>query len=510
MSALNNRPQGSSLRHALIALSLSNLCFFRLWAELFTVSGPGAYFLNVAALDFVAVCICVALLAAALFGAQWVTIRIAGDRGRRVVRGAFLGALVLLTTQIGHPSPRGAEKILELAIPLALLGVVSWRPRQAITLAVQGLLMLAPVAGVNAARAGWCVLQGDPSARLAARVPGIGSPLPQTTGPRVVVMVFDSLDRRIGFDDGRVAIPSFERFRAESIDATNVTRVADRTLKAIPSLLTGELVQRAVTAGPTELSLELGPAPTRTAQLSEIPTLFQEAKAAGGMSVAVGWYHPYCRLFEELDACSWHATTRYGGSHGQTGSFAHMIADQLATLHPSSARIQRGRELHLRLVADASIAVRSGDAGLLWLHLDVPHAPWIWNRAKSRFRSTRLASNAEGYLDNLVLADRVFAQLRSEMEAAGKWDGTSVLVTADHGNRNNALGVPDTRVPFLLKLPGQSAGTTIDAPLSALVTHDLVVELLGDRIKTPAEAEAWLLARTSSETPTVTDEPDPS
>jgi len=489
-------------RHALVAVSLANLLLFRFWAELFTVAGARSYFLNVSALDFLAVCLCVFALAAALFSATWIAIRIGGERGRSVVRIAFVVLLVVLASQVGRPTPRGIEKILQPLAPLVLLAPFLWRPRQAIAVAVQGLLILSPFAAMNVARAGWCVWQYDPTARFAPRVPAIGASLPEIAGPRVVVMIFDGLDRKIGFEDGRVPIPAFERLRAESIDATNVTHVADLTLRAIPSLLIGEKVERSLPAGPSELVLEFDRPPTRTARLSETRTLFQEAKDAGGTSVAVGWYHPYCRLFEELDACAWHPTTHIGGSHGQDSGLLHVMADQLATIHAPSARIQRGRETHERLVDAAEIAARSGGAGLFWLHLDVPHAPWIWNRRASRFRSTKFADNAEGYLDNLVLADQVFARLRAEMEATGKWDRTALLVTADHGNRKDVgFGVPDARVPFLLKLPGQSAGSRIDAPLSAIVTHDLVIELLHGRLQTPAEAEAWLVARTSSSPP---------
>jgi hypothetical protein len=50
-------------------------------------------------------------------------------------------------------------------------------------------------------------------------------------------------------------------------------------------------------------------------------------------------------------------------------------------------------------------------------------------------------------------------------------------------------------VPFILKMPGARNGVRFEKPLSAMVTHDLVRDLLTGNVRTEADAVAWLDAR---------------
>ena len=75
------------------------------------------------------------------------------------------------------------------------------------------------------------------------------------------------------------------------------------------------------------------------------------------------------------------------------------------------------------------------------------------------------------YLDNILLADQAMGEIRRAMEQAGLWDETVVVVTSDHRWRSEiwrfsplwteeearlADDSRDERVPFLVKMPGDS------------------------------------------------------
>jgi hypothetical protein len=70
-------------------------------------------------------------------------------------------------------------------------------------------------------------------------------------------------------------------------------------------------------------------------------------------------------------------------------------------------------------------------AGLVLIHLPVPHPPAIYSRARGAFN----AEDSASYLDSLALADRTLGELRAALEQSGLWDRTAVLVSADHGWR---------------------------------------------------------------------------
>lgn len=126
----------------------------------------------------------------------------------------------------------------------------------------------------------------------------------------------------------------------------------------------------------------------------------------------------------------------------------------------------------------------------------VPHTPWIWDEATESYTLTLF--HPDGYYDNLKLLDRVLGELRREMEGAGKWDGTAVLLLSDHVMRYRPayLNEPrDSRIPFILKLPGATTGAVYDRRFSAMVTHDLVAALLRGELQSVNQATAWLDAR---------------
>ena len=81
------------------------------------------------------------------------------------------------------------------------------------------------------------------------------------------------------------------------------------------------------------------------------------------------------------------------------------------------------------------------------------------------------------------------------MDAAGLSAKTTVMVFGDHGRRSHADGesIADPRVPFVVKLAGQSQGVTVlRAPVDLLRVHDLTLEILSGRVSTTTDLSGWL------------------
>jgi arylsulfatase A-like enzyme len=127
----------------------------------------------------------------------------------------------------------------------------------------------------------------------------------------------------------------------------------------------------------------------------------------------------------------------------------------------------------------------------------------IYNRRGRNFD----LSGARDYFDNLALVDRTVGELRAALEKAGLWDRTALLITADHGFRPDAwrgrtgwtaefdrltAGGASLTVPLILKLPGRPAHAGFDAPISNVVSADLVLAVLSGEVATAAQATDWL------------------
>jgi hypothetical protein len=134
---------------------------------------------------------------------------------------------------------------------------------------------------------------------------------------------------------------------------------------------------------------------------------------------------------------------------------------------------------------------------LIFVHFPIPHDPYLSGRpprGKSLFYSS-----VGQYFDSLELVDRTLGVLRRELEAAGLWTQSTILVSSDHSHRRSRVidGKTDPRVPFLLKLAGVSQPVTFAGHVHTVWSKDLLLEILRGKISTQDEVLAWLRQQVS-------------
>lgn len=170
------------------------------------------------------------------------------------------------------------------------------------------------------------------------------------------------------------------------------------------------------------------------------------------------------------------------------------LAERLGLIQaplPGQEAVQEERTEHLDEFVDlydhALAAIRSPYLRFTVVHLPVPHLPALYNR-----RTSALDAAGQGnYFDNLVLADKVLADVRLTLERAGLWDRTAVLVTSDHPLRVNILqslrdgsAVEERRatgdrersyIPFILRLPQESSRAEFTDEFDSTIAGDIAV-----------------------------------
>jgi len=529
-------------RHCLIAFSLANFCFFNAWREVLSPEGvsylyywkqyPGYAALAALALN-------VLLLASIFVASVYLLRRVGGANGERIGQIIFL--LVFLRTVnniraqfeffstshirllIGRAGYIGA---MLLVFSLIIFAIWRYGLRRVARGFALVLLIWSPFGLLGFAQATWWALKYGPAT---AREKTVASPLKlnDTQRPRVVWLIFDEMDERLAFAarPPGLSLPAFDRLRSESLYATNAFPPAGHTSQSIPALLTGQLISAVKPIGPGDLLLTI-PANGKAAGWSERSDIFSEARAAGTNSALVGWFHPYCRVIgDRLTSCHWEqGSQRIDTSKlSLTSNLIRQDSDLLRLL-PFCAKLRErlsanpwnyeSKHLadYVTLMGDAENVVGDQNFGLVFIHLPVPHPPAIYNRARGDF-SWRESS----YLDNLALADRVLAQLRQRMEETGVWERTTLIVSSDHWWRSDywsrrifwsqadqaIAGVQvDHRIPFIVKLAGQTTASQHDAAFNTVLTHDLILEVLRGGISNQKDLAGWIdKHRTIGESP---------
>jgi hypothetical protein len=523
------------LRDLVIAISLANVFFIKWWLRLLDVEEPYHAQAWPSPVQYPAMILNVLGLGVAFWAAVTLARRARSPLPLRIAQLVFLLVFLIVFpyqfmwisrltdfhlfsrewVSLGQAASEFGPLLFQL-FWIALVALIIYRWRQiAVTYISILLLMASPVALLAFVRAtaSWV----SPHSPL-EEVPR--AELLDTETPRVVWIVLDEFDQRVGFDarPAGIRMPALDRLREEALYATDAHPPAGATLRSLPALTTGRFVVHADRIRANEMLLTFGDAEgnsEETEAWSETPSIFSRVRELGGDSALVGIYHPYCRVLgaQLVDCVS--KPFGLGPRLDRSTSLSEAMMLQLCRvvrIYPilhrcqaSAQRVELGRS-HRILMERALEQVRDPRFDLVFLHFALPHLPGVWDR----HTHTMTDSMTSNYFDNLELADRVVADIRSALEEAEMWDATTFIVTSDHGLRyekmwrhkliwtaeeeESILGSEfDFRVPLFVKFPGQSSGYELTEPVNGVVLHDLVVAVASGQIESASEGIAWMI-----------------
>src|SRR5579862_5148821 len=142
---------------------------------------------------------------------------------------------------------------------------------------------------------------------------------------------------------------------------------------------------------------------------------------------------------------------------------------------------QSGMERTHALLRDSSIR-------FVYVHLDVPHPPGIYDRHAHRFATDG------SYLDNLALADVALGQMLDTLEKTPAWPRTTLIVCGDHSwrvalwrehtatwtaeDKAASAGRFDRRPVLAIHSFDQHAPSTDTRQISLLAVHDVIAGIL--------------------------------
>jgi hypothetical protein len=449
-----------------------------------------------------------------------------------LVLAVFLWAIVTLIRRFRHPL---AQRLVRLAVPLALLSplnsimrIVAPTHRPVTELMTLGLVVIvvslfeiAPWNRIISRASSFTLAVMFPFFLIAFSqvsmllthfsdkplAPRVDSRNPM--GPRVLWLLFDEMDEGLAFSNRPpgVRLPELDRFRTEAIYALEAYPPAGRTMISVPALLMGTLVSGAKPANPSELIITLADS-GKAVRWGEQPTIFSAARSLRLNTALIGWYFPYTRILgDSLTVCSWYgdagALTLRESIFDQiesvlnTNPVVSILGSAFGIMNDYTAEGKRDRLKHIDaykgVLEGTKVVAVDPDIELIFAHFPVPHPPCIYDAE----RDNLVVNGPSSYLDNLQLVDRSFGELRRVMEEAGTWEGTVVLATSDHWWRPELYGGKPSensnhRVPFIMKLAGQSQGITYRPEFNTVATQEMLIAILKGDISSPGGVVEWL------------------
>lgn len=496
----------------LLALSLANLNLLQVWRELLFASPADLYWMPTAAPHDYAAAIFVMVVLAAVF---FIVLRLIRRLPERPADLAFLALIAVALINLAdllrrtlsegwslarvmrhlmlldEPWKIGVIASLLAFVALCLAILLSRRASRFVARSIYVVgVILSAFAVSNAVQALWHLGTGAQAGVPGTPASGAATSADRVSG-RVVWLIFDELDARDLFAQRKPDrdYPAFDALRRQSTYFTRVHPAGGSTVQAVPTLWLGRHVAHAEPKGPSQLAVRLD-GETEMRDLRTLPHLFAEAKARGAEIAAVGWYHPYCRLFPaELSRC--HEFFVYTARPTRTEGFTDAFTRTLNSLHVFWRWVIQ-IETYERMRAESLDAATDPRFDFVAVHVSVPHRPYVFDPKRGEL--TWFGAGLQ-YEDNLALADRYLGELRDAMIETGLWDDTAVIATADHGRRDKGDGTHRDKagiVPLFVKLPGQRHGAVITQEVHAEIQRDLILELLTGTAPGVDQLASWL------------------
>jgi hypothetical protein len=326
---------------------------------------------------------------------------------------------------------------------------------------------------------------------------------PPREHPRLVWIVFDELsyDQVYGHRAEGLSLPHFDALRSESTVFTDAQPIGDKTVKILPSLLSGQVIDAYDFTSDNRFVVHDQGRHGFT-QLTGADTVFGDAQKDGWRTAAVGWYNPYCTIYAgTIDDCYWMNLDRLDGPMAQDASFWSNVRSPLQQTAEEIARPRRAdkdictydvlerTKTYVDLEQHAEQVLKTDQADFVFLHLPIPHSPNIWSRTREGYTQQCGSS----YLDSLALSDRELGSIMATLKNSPRWKDTTLIVEGDHSwrvylwNDQPAWTAEDARASrsgfdprpaVIVHHAGQTQGDIDATPWSLLKVHAVVEQVL--------------------------------
>ncbi|MFV2103230.1 sulfatase-like hydrolase/transferase [Micromonospora sp. LOL_024] len=415
---------------------------------------------------------------------------LAGRTARTATHTLLVGLLVAaLVVQIGRlTTPLRGVPLLLVAVAVGAAGAAGYRrwraPGRMLRLAAVGPLIFVGLF-LFASPTGPVVLPRGGG--------GVAGTATGNVHPPVVLLVLDELPLVSLLDGERrvdaARFPYFAELAAASTWYRNATGVSGWTPYALPAMLTGRYPAQPFAPHyshyPDNLFTALGglydiraeESITRLCPPSRCEQQVAPEQGVGVLARETG------RLLRQVTSPNDSRIDPEDSYRERTAEEAGIDAAEPVPTDPKFRWDSLDVNQPARFTSFLNGLIRSQRPTLHFLHLLMPHSPWVFLPSGARYEAPEDFSNeGDGWVDlararhlaQLGYTDRLIGETIRTLRAGGLWDEALVVVTADHGvsftKGAQGRGADAIRaaadevawVPLFVKTPGQRAGQVDD------------------------------------------------
>lgn len=338
------------------------------------------------------------------------------------------------------------------------------------------------------------VFHSPPSVPPVSAVPDIDGDCP------VYLFVFDTWSFNRTFDDDGTIDPLFTNLAELTQRATvflDTYSPGENTTDSMPRML----LQANLTIAPDEVDGQVVvKSDGHFVPSTEFASVFSVVSDRDYHTYLIGAVLPYrTMLGDQVDIVRTYPYSMYSiGTNLFTFLTVHARSASAYWTDPWTSFIRRRFRRHLidsqvlpmyrSMMRDTLSIIKDGPRDTFAVfHLMMPHEPFILNEDGTYIGPNKGAGlrwqdlgRLEDYMRNLANVDRMIGEFIQAMREVGKFDDALIIMTSDHSwwedplRTSGELEHPKTRVPLVVKFPGQSKPARITSRFETLDLGALV------------------------------------
>lgn len=294
------------------------------------------------------------------------------------------------------------------------------------------------------------------------------------TGNNIYLIMFDEMSYDFLYEGNSISdlYPNIKTFAAAADNYHAVTAPGRETTLSVPALLLGKERLDVEIKGDGIFFLNERKELIALNTLSN--SLLSIAKAKGYRTAIYGYYFDYLKTFgEDLDYCKSFSYYNYATSSNRFSILNPVVTTLIIWPHQYPFGLLKNPAIssHVKRLVEGiyklGVSVFSlTDPCFLFLQFPIPHVPYIYDASGYHPANDPFLDNRINYVNQLKYVDYLFGQYLKEMKASGRFNDSTVILLSDHNFRKMSKFAEWSRIPLIIKRPGQAERRDVHEPVS--------------------------------------------
>jgi hypothetical protein len=319
----------------------------------------------------------------------------------------------------------------------------------------------------------------------------------QANARKVIWIVFDEFDPEVAFSKKNLDdLPNFKFLMDGAVNHSKMYAPSNATIISIPSMLMGVPTYGNNYKG-------VGILDVKTSEKTLLPfnyknTIFQRLAEGKFNASILGYYHPYCELFQQTKCQAFPMFQDFKWYSGIVNAYASRGAlklfDKLFNVHyVSSSSVDSMAYITEKQLSLLSGFVLDENVDFSFIHLNVPHLPS--NYAQEFFNvtsSSQFSNNLVNYKLNLRLADHSLGLILRDIDQI-KDKKVLLILSSDHWFRAKDEGkVVSSPALFIAKINEDNQKISLTKSTSSIYIEEMVNKFLNNEISSHGDIQNYL------------------